>query len=209
MDGHLLATTTAFSLAAAAGLNTTLPLLLAGLLARSGQLTLVAPYDALATTPVLGAVALVSVLEFLGDKLPVADTLVHTLQWPAAGPAGAVLFASQTAAVAEPVSTGPDGAGILLTISWPTPPLALVAGLLTALAVYGARTMLRPLVTISTFGLGTVVVSAAEDVYALLLVSAAVLLPTLGLVLVVLLAAAVAGTLLIALRLRRALHLHR
>ena len=49
MDPLLLGTATAFERAAAAGLNTSLPLFLVGLAARFGLLNLTSPYDALAS----------------------------------------------------------------------------------------------------------------------------------------------------------------
>ena len=62
MDPLLLGTTTAFGLAASAGLNTTLPLLIVGLLARFGLLALSAPYDALASDVTLSGLTLLALL---------------------------------------------------------------------------------------------------------------------------------------------------
>jgi hypothetical protein len=49
VDPHLLGMAAAFGLATSAGLNTTVPLLIVGLLARAGLVGLAAPYDALAS----------------------------------------------------------------------------------------------------------------------------------------------------------------
>src|SRR5687767_5490139 len=115
MDPALLGAASAFGLAASAGLNTTLPLLCVGLLTRFGLIDLAAPYDALASPLAIGVLALLAVVEFVGDKVPAVDTIVHAVQWPLAAAAGAVLFASQ---------------GNLITRM--SPEVALVVGLLTA-----------------------------------------------------------------------------
>ena len=173
MDPLLLGTTSAFGLAASAGLNTSLPLLIVGLLARFGLIGLASPYDALASDVALGGLGLLALLEIVGDKVPGLDSLVQTVQWPLAAAAGAILFASQTSAV-----------------SWVTPGLAVVVGLLTAGAVHGTRTAVRPAVTGLTLGLGNTPVSLAEDAYALVLAASSLLAPALGLVLLLALAGA-------------------
>jgi hypothetical protein len=166
MDPLLLGTASAFGLAASAGLNTTLPLLVVGILARFGLLTLASPFDALAGDVALSGLALLALLEITGDKVPGLDSVVQTLQWPLAAAAGAILFASQTSVV-----------------SWVSPELAILVGLLTAGAVHGLRTAVRPMVTTFTMGLGNSVVSFAEDLLALLLTGLALLAPALGLLL--------------------------
>jgi hypothetical protein len=170
MDPLLLGTASAFGLAASAGLNTTLPLLIVGLLARFGLITLGAPFDALAGDVALVGLAVLAVMEFVGDKIPGADSVVQLLQWPMAAAAGAILFASQTSVV-----------------SWVSPQLAILVGLLTAGAVHGVRTTLRPLVTTSTVGLLNPVQSFGEDAYAVALAGTAALFPALALLLLLLL----------------------
>ena len=168
MDLQLLGLAAAFGLAASAGLNTTLPLLIVGLLARFGLLALAAPYDALASEVALGGLALLAMLEFVGDKVSGFDTVVQAVQWPLAAAAGAILFASQTSVVTS-VSPG----------------LAIVIGLLTAGSVHAARTMVRPMVTGLTLGLGNPVVSVVEDGLAIALAGASILAPGLAIVLLV------------------------
>ncbi len=159
---------TAFGLSAAAGLNTTIPLLLAGLCHRLGWLELAAPYDGLASPLVLAALALVAVVEFAGDKIPAVDSAVQAVQWPASAAAGAVLFAAQQGA-----------------ISWISPELLLVLGLLTGGGVHTARMAVRPLVTLFTGGAGNPAVSATEDLYSASLAGAAIAAPLLALLLLV------------------------
>jgi hypothetical protein len=170
MDPLLLGTATAFGLAASAGLNTTLPLLIVGLLARFGLITLGAPFDALAGDVALGGLLLLAVLEFVGDKVPGADSVVEFVQWPLAAAAGAILFASQTSVVSSV-----------------SPQLAILVGVLTAGGVHGLRTAVRPFFTASTGGLLNPVQSLGEDAAAVTLTGAALFFPLLALLLVVLL----------------------
>jgi hypothetical protein len=183
MDPALLATASAFGLAASAGLNTTLPLLCVGLLARFGLLTLAPPYDALASPLALAVLAVLAAVEFVGDKVPAVDSAVHTVQWPLAAAAGAILFASQTS-----------------VITYVAPELALVVGLLTAAGVHGARTATRPVVTGATLGTGNSALSLAEDAYALALAATAALAPALALALLAALVLAAVFAMALAIR---------
>jgi hypothetical protein len=168
MDLQLLGTAAAFGLAAAAGLNTTIPLLIVGLLARAGLLGLTPPFDALAGNVALSGLALLAVLELVGDKVPGLDSVVQAIQLPLAAAAGAILFASQTS-----------------TISWVAPELAILVGLLTSSAVHTLRMSFRPAVTGLTAGLGNGAVSLAEDFFSFLLTTLALFAPLLGLLLLV------------------------
>ena len=171
MDPLLLGTAAAFGLAASAGLNTTLPLLLVGALARFGLLSLAPPFDALASdVALIGLLCLVAV-EFLADKIPGFDSVAQAVQWPLAATAGAILFASQSS-----------------VISGVSPGLAILVGLLTAGTVHGLRTAFRPVVTASTVGLGNPLVSLMEDAWAGALAITAILAPGLALILLLVLA---------------------
>ena len=119
MDPHLLGISAAFGLAAAAGLNTTLPLLLVGILYRAGALTLAAPFDALGSDIALAGLTVLAVLELASDKVPGLDSVVHSIQWPLTLTAGAILFASQQSVITDVA-----------------PGLAVLVGVLTAGSVH-------------------------------------------------------------------------
>ena len=172
MDPLLLGTASAFGLAAATGLNSTLPLLIVGLAARFGLLTLMPPYDAVASDIALIGLGVLALGEIAADKIPGADTIVHIVQGPLTMAAGAVLFASQNSMIQD-VSPG----------------LAILVGLLTAGGVHTLRAVARPVLTVATMGLGGPVVSAAEDVGAVGLTIMALLAPILAIVAVVALVA--------------------
>jgi len=184
MDPLLLGTASAFGLSAAAGLNTSLPLLLVGLAARFGLLSLSSPYDALASDVALIGLAVIAVVEFAADKVPGFDSLAQIIQGPVTLAAGAILFASQQSIVQD-VSPG----------------LALLIGLLTAGGVHGLRLAVRPLVNLGTMGLGGPVISTAEDAGSVTLVVLAILAPILGLILAA--AAVIFGVVLVSRRLGR------
>jgi Domain of unknown function (DUF4126) len=157
-------------LSGAAGLNAYIPLLLVGLLQRFDWLHLAQPFDLLANPWVLLGVAVLGVLDFVGDKIPGVDHALHLFGGVVNVGAGAVLFASQH-----------SGTGQL------SPVLAGVLGLLVAGGVHATRTVLRPISTGTTAGLGNPVVSSAEDGSSLLLSVLAVFAPVLAVVLLVVL----------------------
>lgn len=190
----LLRTTTALGLASSTGLNTTLPLLLTGLLGRWGLVPLTAAYSTLSSTPALLILFLLVVAEFLTDKLPVLATVVHILQWPTTLAAGAFLAASQVVSTAAPrPALAPLGPVLLLMLAGAGLALPVAGGLIAAL-IHGMRLSVRPLVTASTLGVGQLLLSLAEDGYAALLTLTALLLPLVGAVLLL----ALLGSILLA-----------
>jgi hypothetical protein len=137
---------TALGLATAAGLNAYIPLLTVGLLSRHTDLIhLAAPWDGLGDPLVLGVVGVVGVADFIGDKVPIIDHVLHLIGTVVAPVVGGVLaFASATAFDVSPGLTVP-------------------LGIAAALATQVGRTAARPVSTITTGGGGTPVVSLAED----------------------------------------------
>lgn len=157
---------TGIGLASAAGLNAYIPLLLAGLLAHFDVFTLAAPYDVLASTPALVILTVLLVVEVLADKIPAVDSANDILQTIMRPASGAVLFAA---------AFGADS-------TW-TQAVALIAGLVTAGTVHGAKSAARPVVNVSTGGVGAPVVSTVEDIASVALTLAAIFVPLLVLVL--------------------------
>jgi Domain of unknown function (DUF4126) len=166
MDPLLLGTASAFGLAAATGLNASLPLLLVGLAARFGLITLVAPYDALGSLTALIGLGVLALIEIAADKVPGVDSILHVVQGPVTLAAGAIIFASQNSVVQE-VSPG----------------LAIVLGVLSAGGIHTLRALARPVVNAATIGFGGPVVSAGEDVGAVGLTILALATPVLAIAL--------------------------
>jgi hypothetical protein len=152
----------AFGLAAAAGLNAYIPLLIVALTARFTDWFKLGPtWDPLTSWWVIGALVFLVALEFFADKLPAinhANDAIQTFVRPAAG---ALLFAASTNVVTDI-----------------NPIVAMVAGLLTAGTVHVAKSVaVRPVVSLTTGGLGNTPVSILEDIVATVLAIAAILIP--------------------------------
>ena len=178
--GSLLA---AFGLSAAAGLNAWLPLFLSALLARLDVVELAAPFDDLTSTTSLVVLALLTAADFVGDKIPAVDHVLHALGTVVAPVSGAVLFTGQTGTETD-----------LPTLA------AVVLGGATAGSIHAARAAVRPVSTATTGGIGNPLLSLGEDAGSLLLVVLAFVLPLVAVILVVALVSAGASA---ALRVRR------
>jgi len=159
----------AFGLSGAAGLNAWLPLLAVGLGDRVGWVNLDSPYDALSSAPGLIVVGLLLVLDIIGDKVPVLDSVLHSIGLAIAPASGAVLFAAQTDLTSDL-----------------NPAVAALLGAVTAGGLQAGRATVRPFVTASTVGIGNPAVSAAEDGTSLLMTLLAFAFPVLAFLLVVL-----------------------
>lgn len=154
-------------LSGAAGLNAFIPLLLVGLLSRADVIQLNAPFDLLANPWVLLGVAVIGALDFVGDKIPGVDHVLHVAGGVVNAAAGAVLFASQAGVADVP------------------PALSMALGLIVAGGVQATRTAVRPVATATTAGLGNPVVSTVEDGTSLLLSALAVFAPLVAALLLV------------------------
>jgi hypothetical protein len=163
----LLSLATGLGLSTAAGFNAYLPLLITGILARTTDLiTLDAPFDRLEDPVVLVVIAAIGLIDFIGDKVPAVDHLLHTIGLVVAPIVGATLALGVT-----------SDTGV-------TPVVALVLGAVAAEATQGARSVARPLSTVTTGGVGNPVLSLGEDGLSATLSFAAILVPLLALVLV-------------------------
>lgn len=167
MDGTT-ALLTGLGLAGAAGLNAYVPLLVVGVLASLGAVTLSGPYADLTNPWLLAVLALLLAVEFLADKIPGVDSVNDVVQTVVRIGSGAVLFAGSVGLLSE------------------VPPwVGIVAGGLTAGGVHAVKATARPVVNVSTAGAGGPVVSLVEDVVSLVTSLVAVLAPLLVVVLLV------------------------
>jgi hypothetical protein len=166
----------AFGLSSSAGLNAYLPLLVVALAARFTNLVqLKAPWDALESPWVIGALVILLAVEFFADKVPAVNHLNDAIQTFVRPTAGAILFASTTQVV-----------------SHLNPVVAIILGLLVAGSVHVAKSaVFRPAVTATTAGAGTPVASLLEDVVALVISVLSVVVPVLVACIIILLTALV------------------
>lgn len=170
--GSILA---AFGLSGAAGLNAWLPLFGGAVLARLGVVDLAGPFDSLTHTPWLIALGAFTALDFVGDKVPAVDSVLHAVGTVVAPTSGAVLFTGQA-------DVGAD----LPTIA------SVVLGAVTAGSIHLGRTAARPASTATTGGMANPLVSLGEDAIAAVLVALAFLLPILAAAAVLVLVVALA-----------------
>ena len=129
-------------LSGAAGLNAWLPAFAGALLTRLGVVELGDPFDELSKTPALIVLGVLTAADFVGDKVPAVDHVLHTLGGVIAPLSGTVLFTGETEAAL-----------------W----ISLLAGGSTAGVVHGARAAIRPLSSATTLGAGDPVLSLLED----------------------------------------------
>jgi hypothetical protein len=154
----------AFGLSASAGLNAYIPLLVVALLGRyTNFIHLNPPYDALTSWWVIGALVILSLVEFFADKIPIVNHLNDAIQTFVRPVAGAIIFAAS--------------ANVLTNVN---PVISLIAGLLVAGGVHTVKAVaLRPAVSVTTAGAGNVPVSALEDLISTLVSILSVLFPVL------------------------------
>jgi hypothetical protein len=163
---------TAFGLSASAGLNAYIPLLIVALIGRfTDWITLGEPWDVLTSWWVIGALVLLSAIEFFADKVPAVNHVNDIIQTFLRPAAGAVLFAASTRVVTEI-----------------NPIVAMIAGLLVAGTVHAVKAAaVRPAITATTGGTANAPVSVAEDLIAFILSILAILIPiVLGAIIVIL-----------------------
>jgi Domain of unknown function (DUF4126) len=155
-------------LAAACGFRVFVPLLIAGLAARFGGMSVAHGFSWLASTPALAAFGVATAVEIVGYYVPWIDNLLDALATPVAVVAGMLLMASTL------VDCGPF-------LHWT---LAVLAGGGTAAVFQGLTTVARQVSSISTGGLGNPVLATVEGGSAALLSALAVTVPIAALVLI-------------------------
>lgn len=156
-------------LAACAGLRAFLPVLAAGVGARLMHLDLPAELAWLARPEALAVFGVATLLEILGDKVPVVDHLldsVQTLTKPALAVLAATPFLYQLS---------PEYA---LAI-------AIAMGAPVALGVHATKATVRAGSTATTAGVGNPLISIVEDVVAVLALIVGFLAPLIALAMVV------------------------
>jgi hypothetical protein len=152
----------AFGLSAAAGLNAYIPLLLISILARAGVMHLTAPYDVMGQNWCVAILAVLCLIELIVDKVPGADHINDVIQSFVRPTAGAILFASQTG-----------------TITGVHPGVWIVIGLMFSGMVHGTKMAIRPVVNVTTGGIGAPVVSVLEDLMSTVMSLVAIFAPVL------------------------------
>ncbi|WFE31843.1 DUF4126 domain-containing protein [Micromonospora sp. WMMD975] len=182
----MLEVLTGSGLAASAGLNAYIPLMLMGLLARYTDLIeLPSGWQWLGNGWVLLILTVLLAVEVVADKVPVVDHVNDVVQTVVRPTAGGLAFGAGSGAETVTVS---DPDTFFSTHQW----VPVVVGVLIALGVHLLKAAARPVVNAATAGFGAPVASTAEDATSVVMSVAAILLPVLVLVFAVGLVAFVA-----------------
>jgi hypothetical protein len=167
----MLAALTGTGLSAAAGLNAYIPFLIVALVARfTGVIALSHQYAWIESNWAIGIAAVLLLSEVVLDKIPLVDHVndaVGTFVRPATG---GLIFAATAAA-----QDFEQGSSFMADNPW----VGVLLGIVTAGIVHTGKAVSRPVVNAGTGGLGTPVVSAAEDGAAVALALVAIFLPVL------------------------------
>ncbi|MCZ7435730.1 DUF4126 domain-containing protein [Micromonospora sp. WMMC241] len=172
----MLEVLTGSGLAASAGLNAYIPLMLMGLLARyTNLIELPSGWQWLGNGWVLLILAVLLAVEVVADKVPVVDHVNDMVQTVVRPTAGGLAFGagsgSETVTVSDPDT-------FFSTHQW----VPVVVGVLIALGVHLLKAAARPVVNATTAGFGAPVASTAEDATSVIMSVVAILLPVLVLV---------------------------
>jgi hypothetical protein len=154
----------AIALAASAGLRAWLPLLLAGGLARLGILDLGSSFQFLSSDKALVLFGVATIVELVGDKIPMVDHALDVLGTPLRPAAGALLAASVLGTVTDPLTS------VVLGVT---------VGVPSAAVPHAAKSALRAASTAVTGGLANPLLSLVEDGIAIVTFVLAVLVPLL------------------------------
>ena len=178
----MLEALTGTGLAASAGLNAYIPLMIMGLLARfTDAINLPHGWEWLSNGWVLAILTVLLAIETVADKVPLVDHVNDVVQTVVRPTAGGIVFgagsSSQTATVTDPGT-------FFGSHQW----VPIASGVLIALTVHGVKAASRPVINATTAGFGAPVASTAEDIGSIVMSLLAILLPILvllGLVLFV------------------------
>jgi hypothetical protein len=159
---------TGLGLSTAAGLNAYLPLLTIGIFGRLGWIDLSGPFELLQHPVTLVIVAILAVADFVGDKVPAVDSVLHAVGM-VIGPIAGAILALAAAGGTESIN----------------PILTAAAGIIAAGATQATRAAARPVFTAATAGTANPVVSLAEDGASLAITLLAIFVPVLALILLI------------------------
>ncbi|WP_091350302.1 DUF4126 domain-containing protein [Micromonospora rhizosphaerae] len=169
----MLEVLTGSGLAASAGLNAYIPLLLMGLLARYTNLVdLPSGWQWLSNGWVVLILAVLLAIEVVADKVPVVDHVNDVVQTVVRPTAGGLAFGAGSSSETVTVSN-PDA--FFSSHQW----VPVVIGVLIALGVHLLKSAARPVINATTAGFGAPVASTAEDATSAVMSVVAIILPVL------------------------------
>lgn len=163
---------TGTGLAAAAGLNAYIPLLLMGIAGRIDWIQLPNGWLWLENEWVMVILGVLFIIEIIADKVPAVDSVNDWIQTAVRPASGGIVFAggigTSTVAVDDPGNFFSSGAWI-----------PVVIGIVLALLMSLAKSAVRPVANIATGGAAAPALSTAEDGASVVLVVLAIVAPVL------------------------------
>ena len=173
---NVLEALTGTGLAGAAGLNAYIPLLAIGLLDRyTNLITLPDSWKWLSNGWVLIILGVLLAVELVADKIPLVDHANDVIQTVVRPTAGGLAF---TAGSTSETVTVTDPASFFESKQW----VPMLIGIVLAGAVHLTKAAARPVINTFTLGIGTPVVSTAEDATSATLSVVAIIIPVLVIV---------------------------
>ena len=164
---------TGTGLAAAAGLNAYIPLLILGLADKFlDVVTLPAGWAWLSNDWVLVIIGVLLVIEIVADKIPVVDSVNDWIQTIIRPAAGGIVFGSGAASETNAIT---DPAAFFENNNW----VPIVLGIAISLGVHLTKMAARPALNAITFGAAAPVLSTVEDASSVTLALLAILSPVL------------------------------
>lgn len=150
----MIAALTGAGLASAAGLNAFIPYLVVALMARfTSLIDLPQQYEWIQSWPSIAVATVLLISEAFFDKIAVVDHVNDAVATVIRPTVGALIFLATSAAESVDEST----------FMQENPWVPLLLGAVFSGVVHGAKVTARPVVNTASLGLGTPVVSAAED----------------------------------------------
>ena len=166
---------TGTGLAAAAGLNAYIPLLIMGIAGRIDWIQLPSGWLWLENEWVMVILGVLFIIEIIADKVPAVDSVNDWIQTAVRPASGGIVFAggigTSTVAVDDPGNFFSSGAWI-----------PVVIGIVLALLMSLAKSAVRPVANIATGGAAAPALSTAEDGASVVLVILAIVAPVLVLI---------------------------
>ena len=166
---------TGTGLAAAAGLNAYIPLLIMGIAGRIDWIQLPNGWLWLENEWVMVILGVLLVIEIVADKVPAVDSINDWIQTVVRPTSGGIVFAggigTSTVAVDDPGTFFSSGAWI-----------PVIIGIVLALLMSLAKSAVRPLANLATGGAAAPALSTAEDGASIVLVILAIVAPILVLI---------------------------
>jgi hypothetical protein len=170
---------TGTGLAASAGLNAYIPLLMVGLLGKYTELiSLPQSWQWLENPYILVILGFLLAVEFVADKVPAVDHVNDVLQTVVRPTAGGLAFGAASSAQTATVS---DPSQFFASNQW----VPVVMGIVISLGVHAMKAAFRAGANAVTVGLAAPVLSVVEDFAAVGMALAAIVVPILVVVLVI------------------------